>query len=140
MFAAFACAVLAGCDYLSSVRRTASPPVGFDPVLAVAALADHPQRSARDEVPGEPIVVLRDGPANAWFAWDARAIEVFSFWASVPDAAVLDRSLQLQNEIIERLRSRWPTLCAPDAWQAEWIRRAEPVPSREAMLGELGKC
>jgi hypothetical protein len=78
-------------------------------------------------------MVLGDGEAHAWFACNAEALEVSSVWPSAPDAAVLDRSLQLQDEIIARLRARWSALPIAEAWTAEWLRDGSSAPDRDAL-------
>jgi len=133
---AAACTALAACEYFSGVRRTAPRPPDFDRVLAVAALADHPHRSRIDEhADAVRVMAFNDGEAHAWFAYDAQTLEVSSVWTRVPDAALLDRSLKLQDEIIERLRGRWPALPEPAQWRPDWLRNGSAVASREAMLG-----
>src|SRR5262245_28883537 len=120
--AVVAVAALASCSHMRGFRQTAPRPADFDAVAAAAVLVDHPLRVQRESRSGNPEVLLRDGDAHAWFAFDAHTLEVSSAWISeTPTGADLDRSLQLQNEIVARLGARWPAVPAVGAWRVECV-------------------
>lgn len=129
---------LAACDTVRGVGRTARVPAGFDPAVAQAAVMAHPAYVATDGYrwDGESFFLwLREGGANAAVAcWsasldDVDEVEVASLWIDqVPDATTLTRSIELQRELVERLRACSPGLPAFESWTARW-NGLEPAPA-----------
>jgi hypothetical protein len=66
-------------------------------------------------------LMLQEGDANAGLQCRGAVLSVDSAWLNRdPQPAVLQRSLELQAEVIDIMRARFPGVPPMDRWQVEW--------------------
>jgi hypothetical protein len=115
-------AVFASCDYLHQVRRSTVLPPEISPQEVQQAARSHRAVTQIHGWDGELFCVLvSEGDANAGVQCFGSALSVESGWFNRdPAPAVLQRSMELQAELIEILRLRFPELPPMDEWELEW--------------------
>lgn len=115
-------AVFASCDHLHRVRRSTVLPPEISPRDVEQAARSHRAVTQIHEWDGELFWVLAsEGDANAGVHCFGSALSVESGWFNRdPEPAVLERSMELQAELIDILRLRFPHLPPMDEWEVDW--------------------
>lgn len=115
------------CTFWHGVSRCTPAPADFDPVLAQEVAQGHPGWVPAESIhwDGEAfLVVVRDGDANAAVGYlleeTRQKICLSSLWMNTPpSAAELARSIELQRELLQRLRARIEGLPPFQVWTTE---------------------
>ena len=111
---------LASCDFVYSVRRTTSVGPTFDAPAAEQWIRQQPGYAPDSSQPwdGEWMAhVIQRGMGWACLELLNGELSVASLRVGPPAQEELDAWLQLQSELIEALRERFPSLPPASAWQ-----------------------
>jgi hypothetical protein len=122
---------LAACEYSFGVQRHAALPAGVEfPELESVSVRE-PGYSAADSRLEDDYCLVSDGDAHASASFDGRRISVASIWTGRrPSDAVLERSIEIQRELIRRMRLALPALRSEESWEIEWVRMEAPTGRR----------
>lgn len=131
----FAALALASCSVMRGVIRKTELPPEVVPAEIPAAVMAHPSGPAVVPWDGMQLqVAFGDGDANLLLSCYGRTLYAESLWLNqAPEPAVLRRSLQLQEEVIQLLCARFPGIPPVENWETRW-RGIDAPP--EAVAGE----
>lgn len=123
--------LLASCDIFYGVERTTQAPSGFSPEEARVILESHPTCSRFIDRNGWLQADFLEGRAQATFFHDAKRgeLDIGSVWTGrPPDIRTLIQSIELQERVIESLRTRFPVIPPASEWDAVWMNmEAQPA-------------
>jgi hypothetical protein len=131
----FAALALASCSVMRGVTRKAELPPEVVPAEIPAAVMAHPSAPYVSPWDGKELwVAFGEGDAQVLLACYGRTLYAESLWLNrVPEPAVLRRSLQMQEEVIQLLRARFPGIPSIENWAIRWDGIDAPP---EAVAGE----
>lgn len=118
----FAALALASCSVMRGVTRKTELPPEVVPAEIPAAVMAHPSGPAVVPWDGRQLsVAFGDEDANLLLRCYGRTLYAESLWLNrVPEPALLRRSLQLQEEVIQLLRARFPGIPPIENWEIRW--------------------